>query len=98
MKIIRKILLRIIFCIAVISCLAVKVFSDNIHSNNIELSAHTNNAGNNFCADIDSFDDDQISQPLDYEISDKNICINSIPNNCPSIFNFPFLIWQPPRI
>ncbi len=93
-----KILLGIIFLLAVLFCHVINVYSNNyIQATIIKHPAVENCVGNNSFSDVDSFDDEQINQISDFFPEADYVYQIRIPQNCILISKYPTPIWQPPK-
>ena len=99
MKIFRKMFFRIIFILAILICYGINSDSNiNKQLYNIAFSVGSNSSENSVNSEIDSFNEDQISQNID-----DPLLINSkfhITTQLISVFinNVCFSIWQPPKL
>ena len=99
MKIHRKTFFRVIFLLAALFCFEINAYSNNgLQSISIELSTGTNSTGNGFSWDIDSFNEDEIYQTLEFCLIGKPINHLPVLRNNFLIYNFYFSVWQPPKI
>ena len=95
----RKISFGIIFTLAVLFCFGIHAYSHSgIRSFNIELSSGSNNGGNSFSSDIDSFDDDQNFHVIESSSLVESISQMPIPRSFFLINKFFLSVWQPPKI
>ena len=93
-----KLLLRIIFLLAVLFCPVIHVYSNNnIQVTVVKHPAVDNCEENNSSLDVDFFDDEQISQISEYFSCAGFVFQIHIPQDCLLIPRFPNLIWQPPK-
>jgi hypothetical protein len=93
-----KVLLRIIFLLAVLFCPLINVYSNsNIQSTIIKLPAVEICGENNSFSDVDFFDDEQINQISDFFSGFDYVYQISIQQNCILISRSPSSIWQPPK-
>jgi hypothetical protein len=99
MKSHQKISFRIIFSLTVLFCFGLNPYSSYDKQRCIvEFSSVANSDGNSFIPDIDSFNDDQITQ------TDKISSLAEPKNQLPAprdsflIFKFCISVWQPPKL
>lgn len=93
-----KVLLKIIFLLAVLFSPSKNVYSNsNIQSPIIMLPAVDICGENYSLSDVDFFDDEQINQISDFFSGSDYVHQISIPQNCILISRIPSSIWQPPK-
>lgn len=98
MKIESKMLLGIIFLLAVFFCPVMNAYSNyNIQKTIIEHPAVDNDGENNSLTDVDFFDDEQINQISDFFPEADFPYKIRITQNCILISKYPTTIWQPPK-
>jgi len=94
----KKVLIRIIFLLAVFFCSGISVYSTiNTQQANVMLTSDTNKEENTSASDIDFFDDEQINQILDFFPGSDFVFQICIPQKCILNSNYYTLIWQPPK-
>jgi len=93
-----KILLVIIFLLAVLFCPVINTYSNyNIQTTIIEHPVVDNCDENNLLLDVDFFDDEQINQISDFFPDADYVYQSRIFQNCILISRYPTPIWQPPK-
>jgi len=93
-----KILLRIIFLMAVLFSTGINTYSNSDIQTTISDRPVLENCGeNNFFQDVDFFDDVQINQNSDFFPVADFIYHIHIPQNCILIPSYPTSVWQPPK-
>jgi len=94
-----KVLLKIIFLLAVLFCPVINVYSNNnIQATIIKQPVAYNCGETNSFTDVDFFDDEQINPSLDFFPESDYIYQIRILQNCILISRHPTPIWQPPKI
>ncbi len=95
----RHISFGFLIALAVLLCFGTDAYSNpGAISFTIELSSGSNNVANNFCSDIDSCDDDQISHATESCSVAEYQFQMPIPGNLFLINKFFLSVWQPPKI
>jgi hypothetical protein len=98
MKKYPKTITRSIFLLAVLFCVGIHLFSNSdVRSSGFEHASDANGITLIFGSHIDSFDDDQINQPIDISTLTEHDCQMQIPLNCFLHHNFFGSLWQPPK-
>jgi hypothetical protein len=98
MKINLKILLRIIFMLVVFFNLGTDGYSTcSIQLYNSEQSTRSDDSGNSFSSDADSFHEDQIDQMSGLEIKDESVIQGTEQQVSSTIYNLYISVWQPPK-
>jgi hypothetical protein len=94
-----KLLLKIIFLLAVLFCPVINVYSSNNIQVTVAKHPAVDNCGeNNSFLDVDFFDDEQINPILDFFPGSDYVYQIRIPQDCILISRNPTSIWQPPKI
>lgn len=97
----RKILLRIIFLLAVLSGPEINAYSNFDYQTIAEHPAKEYCAENcveyNLLSDVDFFDDEQINQISDFLPGTDYIYQIRIPQSCILFSCYPTPVWQPPK-
>jgi disulfide bond formation protein DsbB len=94
-----KLLLRIIFLLAVLYSPVINVYSsNNIHVTIVKHPAVDNCEENISFPDVDFFDDEQINPIFDFFPESDYLYQIRIPQDCILISRNPTSIWQPPKI
>ena len=98
MKSESKLLLRIIFLLAVLFCPVLNVSSNNTTQATIIKHPAVDNCGEtNSYSDVDFFDDEQINPILEFSHGSDYVYQIRIPQDCIIISRNPTSIWQPPK-
>ena len=93
-----KILLKIIFLLAVLFCPVISVYSNNnILAITLKQSGSENGGETNSFSDADFFDDEQINQIFDFFSGSDYVYQIHTPQNRFLISRYPTPIWQPPK-
>jgi len=94
-----KVLLKIIFLLAVLFCPVINVYSNNnIQATIIKQPVADNCGETNSFTDVDFFDDEQINPSLDFFSGTDYVYQIHSPQNCFLISRYTAPIWQPPKI
>lgn len=93
-----KILLKIIFLLAVLFCPVISVYSNNnIQATTLKQPAAENGVETNSFSDADFFDDEQINQIFDFFPGADYVYQIQTPQSRFLISRYTTPIWQPPK-
>ncbi len=98
MKTYRKIVFRITLLFAVIFCLGLNTYSHNLNQvYSIVITSNSNSLENLVSTDVDSNEDEQMSQTSYVYSNVETITQLVISNNSKLVHKHLFSIWQPPK-
>jgi len=98
MKIYRKIVLRIALLFAVLFCLGLNTYLHSLNQNcTIVITSNSNSLENLISSEMDSSDDEQMSQANYIYSNLETITPLAISKKCKLVHNHPHSIWQPPK-
>lgn len=98
MKILRNILFRLLFMVAVLFGLESEVYSDtHVQACKVEVSSEMSSVDDILSSDFDSFDDDHINQIQEACLVAEPVLWMTTPKYIFLLHRFPHSNWQPPK-
>jgi len=95
----KRLLFRLLFLFAVLLCLGQEVYASyNATACNNELSSTLNSTENNVYSNMDSFEDDHISQINEPDCFITQLLLIPTPKGLFVLNEHSFSNWQPPKI
>jgi hypothetical protein len=94
-----KLFFRILFLVAFFFCFGINAYSnDKAEPCSVGFSLGTADFGHGFSSDLDSDNEDEITQSQEFYLLAKPLSLVIIPLNLFFIHHRCFSVWQPPKI